>query len=65
MNSTDINFSNFLLDKKIYKNILVYDVPYKTSMGLRIKSDKIDGFTMVLDGKIKHSVLLDYGNRFT
>ena len=28
-----INFS--LLDKKIYKNILVYDIWYKTSMGQR------------------------------
>ena len=26
-----------------------------------IKFDKIDGFIMVLDGKIKHLVLFDYG----
>ena len=63
MNGTGINFS--LLDKKIYKNILVYDIWYKPSMGQRIKSDKIDGFTMVLDDKIKHSVLLEYENQFT
>ena len=28
---------------------------------MRIKFDKIDGFIMVLDGKIKHLVLFDYG----
>ena len=34
-------------------------------VSVRIKSDKIDGFTMVLDDKIEHSVLLEYENRFT
>ena len=28
---------------------------------LRIRFDKIDGFIMVLDGKIEHLVLFDYG----
>ena len=28
---------------------------------MRIRFDKIDGFIMVLDGKIKHLVLFDYG----
>ena len=65
INGTDINFSNILLDKKLSKNILVYDISYKTSMGLkplRIKPDEIDGFNMLLDGKIKHLVLFDYEN---
>ena len=63
INGTDINFSNILLDQK-YENISVYDILYKTSTGpklLCIRFDKIEGFTMVLDGKIKHLVLFDYG----
>ena len=64
INGTDINFSNVLLDKKLYENISVYDISYKTSTGpkpLRIRFNKIDGFIMVLDGKIKHLVLFAYG----
>ena len=45
------NFDNFLLDEKSfehsYKNILIYDISYKTFMGakpLSIRFDKIDGF---------------------
>ena len=56
------------MDKKLSKNILVYDILYKTSMGLkplRIKPDEIDGFNMLLDGKIKHLVLFDYENWLT
>ena len=37
---------------------------FKTSTGpkqLRIRLDKIDGFIMVLDGKVKHLVLFYYG----
>ena len=37
---------------------------YKTSTSpkpLPIRFDKIDGFIMVLDGKIKHLVLFHYG----
>ena len=64
INGTDINFSNVLLDKKLYENISVYDISYKTSTGpkpLRIRFNKIDGFIMVLDGKIKRLVLFAYG----
>ena len=64
VNDTDINFSDILLDKKLYENISVYHISYKTSTRpkpLRIRLDKIDGFIMVLDGKIKHLVLFDYG----
>ena len=32
---TDINFSNILLDKKLYENISIYDISYKTSTGLQ------------------------------
>ena len=37
---------------------------FKTSTGpkqLRIRLDKIDGFIMVLDGKVKHLALFYYG----
>ena len=33
MKTIDINSSNILLDKKIYKNILIYDISYKHFMG--------------------------------
>ena len=39
----DINCCDILLDKKLYKNISVYDISYKTSTGpelLRIRLDK-------------------------
>ena len=46
----DIDFSDILLDEKLYKennqNILIYDISYKTSIGakpLRIRFNKIDG----------------------
>ena len=61
---SNINFSNILLDKKLYENISVYNISYKTPIGtkpLRIRFDKTDGFIMVLDGKTKHVVLFDYG----
>ena len=50
----DIEFSDFLLDAKLYKenleNILVDDISYKTSAGatpLRIRFNKIDGFIKI------------------
>ena len=64
INGTDINFSDILLDKKLHENVSVFDILYKTSTGprpLRIKFDKIDGFIMVLDAKIKHLILFNYG----
>ena len=58
------NFSNILLNKKLYENISVYNISYKNPTGpkpLRITFDKIDGFILSLDGKIKHLILFDYG----
>ena len=62
----DIDFSDILLDKKLYKekyeNILIYDISYKTSRGakpLRIRFDKIDGFIKIND-KIRYLVSFDY-----
>ena len=64
INSIFINFSDTSLDKKLYKNISVYEISGKiltVPKLLHISSNKIDGFIMVLDGKIKHLVLIDYG----
>ena len=64
INGTKINFGNNVLDKKLYENYSVYNISYKTSTGrkpLRIRFDKIDGFLVFLDGKIKHLLLFDYG----
>ena len=61
INGTKINFSNILLDKKFYEHISVYNISYKTPAGPHISSDKIDGFIMVLDGKIKHLALFNSG----
>ena len=48
----------------MYENIQVYIILHKTPTSakpLRIRFNKIDGFIMVLDGKIKDLVLFDYG----
>ena len=60
MQARDIYSGNILLDKKVYENISIYDISYKTFMGsnlLRIWLDKIDGFTKIYDG-IRYLVLL-------
>ena len=57
INGTEINFSNILLDKTLYKTVSVYNTLYKTPTGpkpLRIRFDKIDGFIEALDGTNKH-----------
>ena len=49
----DFNLDNILIDEKLYKNILVYNISYKTLIDdkpLRIRFDKIDGFNRVYDG---------------
>ena len=64
INGTNINFSNILLEKKLYENISVYNILYKTPTGpkpLHIRFNKIDGFIIALDGKNKHLILFDYG----
>ena len=62
MKARDIDSRNILLDEEIYKNILIYDISYKTFMGskpLRIWFDKIDGFIKIYDG-IRYFVTLDH-----
>ena len=59
-------FDDIINDTKInlYENISVYNISYKTLTGpkpLRIRFDKIDGFIISLDGKIKLLILFDYG----
>ena len=49
----DFDGNNILLDKKSYKNILVYIILYKTLIGgktMEIRFKKIDGFIKVYDG---------------
>ena len=49
----DFGFNNFLLDKKSYKNILIYDILCKTLIGtkpLRNRFNKVNGFIRVYDG---------------
>ena len=63
INGTKINFNNILSDRKLYQNISVYKISYKTQTGpipLRIRFDKIDGLFISLDGKIKYLLLFDY-----
>ena len=57
---------DILLNKKLYKekykNILIYDISYKTSSGakpLRNRFDKIDRFIKI-HGKIRYFVLFNY-----
>ena len=65
VNGADIiNISLLLLDKNLDENVSLYDTSYKTSMGLKplhIRINKIDGFIIILDSKIKHLILLECG----
>ena len=48
----DLDFDNIFIDKKSHKNILNYHISYKNlinSKTLRIRFDKIDGFTGIYD----------------
>ena len=64
INGTKINLNNILLDKKLYENISVCYVFFKTTTGLKpfcTRLHEIDGFIIALDGKIKHLIVFDYG----
>ena len=64
INGTKINFSNTLLNEKVYENISFYNNSYKIPTGpkpLRIRFDKTDRFIISLDRKIKNLVLFNYG----
>ena len=58
INGTKINLSNILLVNKLYENISVYNILYKTLTSLkplRIMFYKIDGFIIPLGGKKEHN----------
>ena len=60
INGTKNNFSNILSHKKLYENILVYNILHKAPTDpkpLSISFDKIDGFIVSLNGKIKYLIL--------
>ena len=64
INDRDTYLVDILLDKKLFENISVYGISYKTSMDpkpLRISFNKIDGFIRVCDDEFRHLVLFDYG----
>ena len=53
-----------LWDEKLYENISVYEITYKTSTGpkpLHIRIAKIDGFIRVHGGECWYLVLFDHG----
>ena len=57
----DFNLNNILIKKKRYKNILVYNISYKTLIDakpLRCGVDKINGFIRVYDGN-KYLILCE------
>ena len=61
INDTKTDFSNILLNEKLYENISFYKISYKTPAYpklLRIRFNKIGGFIISLDGKIKCSYIL-------
>ena len=63
INGTKINFSNILIDKKLFENTSVYKISYKTPTGpkpLHVRFDKLDRFIIALDVKIKHLVVFNY-----
>ena len=63
MKDVDSYFSDILLDEKLYENIPVYQISYKTSTGpkpLQIRFDKIDGFIRVCGDEFTHLVLFGY-----
>ena len=64
INRTKTNFSNILLNQKLYENISAYNILYKIRTGqkpLHIRFRKMDGFIISLNGKVRHLRLFDYG----
>ena len=62
MRVIDVDFNNILLDKKSYKNLLIYNISYKTfadEKPLRIWLDKIERFIKT-DNEIRYLVLFEY-----
>ena len=56
----DLGFSDILVGKKLYENIQVYYISYKTLMNLNplhIRFNKIDGIIRACGGEFRHLVL--------
>ena len=59
MKIEDFNLDNILIEEKLWKNILIYNISYKNLIAakpLRIRFDKVNGFIGVDDGT-RHLVL--------
>ena len=65
INTTDINYSNILLEKSYLKTFqfmtFCIKLQWVQNHCVLDSFDKIDGFIMFLDDKIKHVVLFDWG----
>ena len=58
----DFNLDNISIGEKSPKNVLIYDISYKTLIGskpLHISFNKIDGFIRIYDDPVKHDVVYD------
>ena len=61
-----INVNGILLDKKSYKNILIYDITYKNFKGkkaLRIMFIRVRGLIKIFNG-IRYSEVFESNNEF-
>ena len=59
MKIEDFNLDNILIEEKLWKNILIYNISYKNLIAakpLRIRFDKVNRFICVDDGT-RHLVL--------
>ena len=65
INTTDINYSNILLEKSYLKTFqfmtFCIKLQWVQNHCVLDSFDKIDGFIMFVDDKIKHVVLFDWG----
>ena len=61
--SHDLDFDNILINERSYKNILAYNISYKTLIGakrLRLRFDNVNEFIRVYDGN-RYIVLFGVG----
>ena len=61
-----VNVNGILLDKKSYKNILIYDISYKNFKGkkvLRIMFIRVRGLIKIFNG-IRYSEVFESNNEF-
>ena len=62
--SHDLDFDNILINERSYKNILAYNISYKTLIGakrLRLRFDNVNEFIRVYDGN-RYIVYLELEN---